>query len=71
MKLEDWKAKYGEDTTLTIEQVLAKNIKELEDEVVYFEKKGQTHFHQDIWIKFLEDIVAGKDPIRKDWSNWG
>ncbi len=71
MDLQEWKGKYGEDTTLTIEQVLAKNIKELKDEVEYFEKKGQSHGHQDIWIRFLEDILVCKDPTRKDWGSWG
>ena len=68
MDLAEWKSKYGEDTTLTIEQVIAKNIEELEKEVVYFNKKGQSHDHQDIWLTFLNQIVAGKDAKRVEWA---
>ena len=72
MDIDQWRSKYSDDAgKLTIEQVIQFHIEELDREVEYFDKKEQTHGHQDIWLKFLRDILEGKNPKRKDWSNWG
>lgn len=70
MEQDEWKRKYSEDTTLTMEQVIEKHVTELEHEVEYFEKKGQSHVHQDVWLRFLKDILAGKNPKRQEWTTF-
>lgn len=71
MELQEWKNKYSEDTILSIKEVIQQHIKELEIEVEYFNKKGQTHNHQDIWLMFLQNILDGKNPKRQKWSDYG
>jgi len=51
----------------SIIDIIKGHISELEKEVEYFEKQGQTHGHQDIWIKFLTDILDEKNPKRGKW----
>lgn len=68
MEIEEWRKKHSEDTELTIEQVIEQHISELEKEVEYFDKHSQSHVHQDVWLRFLKDILAGKKPKREEWG---
>ncbi len=52
---------------ISIINVIEGHISELKTEVEYFEKQKQSHGHQDIWIKFLTDILAEKNPKRGKW----
>ena len=70
MELEEWKKKHSEETTLTIEEVIEQHIQELEKEVEYFDKHGQSHVHQDVWLRFLRALLDGKKPKREQWSTW-
>jgi len=47
--------------------IIKGHVSELEKEVEYFDKQHQAHGHQDIWIKFLTDILAEKNPKRDNW----
>lgn len=51
----------------SIIDIIEGHISELKTEVEYFENHKQSHGHQDIWIKFLTDILADKNPKRENW----
>ncbi len=51
----------------SIIDIIEGHVSELEKEVEYFDKQKQSHGHQDIWIKFLTDILAEKNPKRENW----
>ncbi len=54
-------------TENSIIDIIEGHISALEKEVEYFEKHSQAHGHQDIWIKFLTDILDEKNPKRGKW----
>lgn len=47
---------------------LNEHLEELRLEVEYAEKHKQVHGHQDIWIKFINDLIEGRNPKREEWS---
>jgi len=51
----------------TLEEVIEHHIEVLNKEVEYAEKNKQTHGHQDIWIKFLQDLLDDKNPELRNW----
>ncbi len=51
----------------SIIDIIEGHVEELIKEVEYFDKQKQSHGHQDIWIKFLTDILAEKNPKREKW----
>lgn len=51
----------------TIMDIIDHHLESLAKEVEYFENHNQSHGHQDIWIKFLQDILDDKNPKLRNW----
>lgn len=47
---------------------LNEHLEELKKEVEYFKKHNQSHDHQNIWIKFINDLIEGRNPKKEKWN---
>lgn len=51
----------------SITSILLEHKSELEKEIEYAKKHEQQHGHQEVWLKFISDILAGLKTKRGNW----